>query len=93
MKRCAVAWLARSIGAAQSAISAWCRGTGRPDCHMRAVVEVLFGIPPNLWLTSDERDVVARAVVLARAGRGCGPFASASPSTPPPSHSSHHKGS
>ena len=51
----------------QSAISAWVRGTSRPEPVMRAVLQDLFAIPADDWTTRSERRILDRVSAHTRA--------------------------
>lgn len=42
--------------AAQSTVSGWATGLGRPDAMQRAVLWKLLGIAPVAWFTREERE-------------------------------------
>jgi len=56
----------------QSAISAWVRGTSRPEPVMRAVLERVLGISVDDWTTAAERRILSR--VEARAAMATDPL-------------------
>lgn len=42
----------------QVAVSFWCSGATRPPAVLRAVLDRLFSIPQEAWLSDDERALV-----------------------------------
>lgn len=48
--------------ASQSAVSAWCRGSSRPEPPLRKVIEAFYGIGEDDWLTDEEREFVRRSI-------------------------------
>lgn len=60
-------FLADELSVSQPSVSAWIRGTARPEAHYRAAIEILTGIPAADWQTDEERMVVERVVERVRA--------------------------
>ncbi len=61
--------VARQLGAAPATISRWLDGTTRPEPHLRAALERLFGIPADAWMTDDERTVAFGELAAAENGQ------------------------
>ena len=49
-----------AVGAAQSSVSNWATGEGRPDACQREALRRCFGIPLAWWFTEDERARLGR---------------------------------
>lgn len=49
--------LAEKLGLGQSSISAWTRGTSRPEPHFRHAIERLTLIPFDAWYSDEERQI------------------------------------
>jgi transcriptional regulator with XRE-family HTH domain len=52
-------WLARLLGVGQQTVSLWMRGYNRPGFAHMAMIQLVTGISPDLWLTDDERSRIA----------------------------------
>jgi plasmid maintenance system antidote protein VapI len=60
--------LARILGVDASCVCHWLGGPKGPQLpHLRAALERLMGIPQEVWMTAEEKDVVARATSAAPA--------------------------
>jgi transcriptional regulator with XRE-family HTH domain len=49
--------LAATLGVTEPSLSAWKRGTSRPESHYRKALERLIGIPEGTWMTRRERAI------------------------------------
>lgn len=49
-----------ATGAAQSTVSGWRGGTGRPDAFQREALDKLLGIAPGAWISAEERERLRR---------------------------------
>jgi transcriptional regulator with XRE-family HTH domain len=63
---------ARRLHIDPSAVSRWVSGKSSPDAHHRVVIERVFGIPQNEWLTADERELIERVANEAERPTGTG---------------------
>lgn len=52
--------LGDALGVSQATVSAWVRGTARPESHFREAMELLARVTREQWETPDERAVVER---------------------------------
>lgn len=60
--------LAEELRVNQSAVSLWVRGFNRPGAQHRKMIEMLFGIPVDHWLTGPEAATMRRAERRLRSG-------------------------
>lgn len=60
-------WLANELGISQPSVSAWVRGTSRPEEHLRDALRMLTGIPVDAWRTAVESRQVTRIRERCRA--------------------------
>lgn len=58
-------WLAKTLGVSQSTVSLWARGNSRPPLANALAIQFLTGIPVDMWLTEEERRLVASVSVEA----------------------------
>ncbi len=54
-------WLAGRLGIGQPTVHAWTSGRSRPSPELREAVEILIGVPAELWMTARERGFIANA--------------------------------
>lgn len=66
-------WLAARLSISQPSVSAWLRGSSRPEPHLREALELLVGIPRDHWNTSRERSHVERIRRCVEADRASAP--------------------
>jgi transcriptional regulator with XRE-family HTH domain len=52
-------WLARLLGVGQQTVSLWMRGYNRPGYSHMAMIQLVTGITPDMWLTEGERSRIA----------------------------------
>jgi transcriptional regulator with XRE-family HTH domain len=55
-------FIGEKLGINQSAVSAWCRGTSRPEPHFRQALKLLAGIPEDSWETREETKLRETAI-------------------------------
>lgn len=57
--------LARAIGCSDAMVSMWLCGTRRPNAARREAIRVFTSgkIPPEMWMTDEERERIANIVV------------------------------